>query len=207
MFKALAVAGAAMVSLVSIPAVAGADEIPPGKVTVDVATINGSGCKKDTAAVVVSDDNTSFTVSYSDFVAEAGPDSPATAGRKNCQLALRVHVPQGFTYAITQADFRGYANLLEGAKGLHRTNYYIQGSPNNSHADERFEGPYDDNWIVTDRHAHADLVWSPCGETKLFNVNTELRVNTADSSGTSFMTMDSTDGSSRTQFQWAWKRC
>src|SRR5690606_30490162 len=59
---------------------------PPDKIVIKVATVNGSGCPQGTTAVAVSEDNTAFTVTYSDYLAQAGGDSPPTAFRKNCQL-------------------------------------------------------------------------------------------------------------------------
>jgi hypothetical protein len=207
MLKAWAVVGATAISLAAAPAIATPSEAPPGKVTLDLRTVNGSGCKKDTTAVAVASDNTAFTVSYSEFIAEAGPGSPGTANRKNCQLAVNVHVPQGFTYAVAKADFRGYADLQAGATGLHRTSYYQQGSSQTERADQDFEGPVKRNFTVTNKTEIEELVWSRCGEDTIFNVNTELRINAKDSTGTSFMAMDSTDGSARTLFQVSWKRC
>lgn len=44
-------------------------EPPPDKIVIEVATVNGSGCPLGTAAVAVSQDNTAFTVTYSDYLA------------------------------------------------------------------------------------------------------------------------------------------
>ena len=90
---------------------------PPDKIVIDVVTVNGSGCPANTAAVAVAANNTAFTVTYSNYLARVGPGSGATDFVKNCQLNLRVHVPQGFTYAIAEADYRGYAHLEPGATG------------------------------------------------------------------------------------------
>lgn len=99
---------------------------PPDKIVIDVATVNGSGCPQGTAAVAVSPDNTAFTVTYSDYLAQVGGNSDPTAFRKNCQLNLIVHVPQGFTYAIASADYRGFLSLQPGASGTQRASYYFQ---------------------------------------------------------------------------------
>ena len=99
MRKATAAAALAVLfTLSSTPA--HADAIPSERVTVDVVTVNGSGCKQGTAEVIVSPDNTSFWVIYSDYLAQAGKGAGATDFRKNCQLNLRVNVPQGFTYGM-----------------------------------------------------------------------------------------------------------
>src|SRR5690606_10032907 len=90
---------------------------PPGQVTVDLVTVNGSGCPAGTTAVAVSPDNTAFTVTYSDYLAQVGLGARPIDARKNCQLSVVVHVPQGLTYAVAQADYRGYAYLEPGASG------------------------------------------------------------------------------------------
>jgi hypothetical protein len=187
----------------------GFEDPPPDKIVIKVATVNGSGCPAGTTAVAVSEDNTAFTVTYSDYLAQAGGNSDPTAFRKNCQLNLIVHVPQGFTYAIASADYRGFAALQSGASATQRASYYFQGSPNTASRTHPFSGPYNDNWQATDTTDWAQLVWAPCGVQRNFNINTELRVNagTSSASKVSFMTMDSTDGDISTVYHMAWKEC
>ncbi|MFK4148236.1 DUF4360 domain-containing protein [Streptomyces sp. NPDC004065] len=182
---------------------------PPDKIVIDIATVNGSGCPQGTAAVAVSPDNTAFTVTYSEYLAQAGGNSDPTAFRKNCQLNLIVHVPQGFTYAIASADYRGFASLQRGAGGTQRASYYFQGSPNTAYKNHPLSGPYNDDWQATDETDWSQLVWAPCGVLRNFNINTELRVNAGSSAPgkVSFMTMDSTDGDISTVYHMAWKQC
>ncbi|MEU2776468.1 DUF4360 domain-containing protein [Streptomyces sp. NPDC007162] len=185
------------------------DDPPPDKIVINVATVNGSGCPAGTTAVAVSEDNEAFTVTYSDYLAQAGGNSDPTAFRRNCQLNLVVHVPGGFTYAIASADYRGFASLQPGATGTQRASYYFQGSSNTASASHPFSGPYNDNWEATDTTDWAQLVWAPCGVQRNFNINTELRVNagSANPGKVSFMTMDSTDGEISTVYHLAWKQC
>ncbi|OLF19179.1 DUF4360 domain-containing protein [Actinophytocola xanthii] len=206
MLSMIAAAGIAL-SVVSSPEVA-ADEPPDDRVVVDVVTVNGSGCPSGTAAVATATDNTAFTVTYSDYIAQVGAGAPPTDLRKNCQLALRVHIPQGFTYAIGQADYRGFAHLARGASAIQQASYYIQGTSPTSRSSHDIPSPYSDNWQFTDRTDMAELVFAPCGEERNLNVNTELRVSPGSSGGaSSFVTMDSTDGAASTKYHFHWKRC
>lgn len=213
--RKLLVFGAALVALmatVATPASAKAwpSNPPPDKIIIDVVTVNGSGCKPGTAAVAVSEDNTAFTVTYSDFLAQVGVGAKPTDFRKNCQLNLLVHVPQGFTYAIAETDYRGFAHLENGATGEERANYYFQGHPETTPISHSVKGPFEDSWQYSDINDVGQLVYLPCGETRNFNINTELRVNagTSDTTKTtSFMTMDSTDESITTTYHFAWKEC
>ena len=206
MLSMLAAAGMAM-SLIVMPSTA-EDDPPTERITVDVVTVNGSGCPAGTAAVATSSDNTAFTVTYSDYVAQVGQGADPTDLRKNCQLALRIHIPQGFTYAIAQADYRGFAHLARGASATQQASYYIQGTSPTTRSSHPIDGPYSENWQFTDRTEMAELVFAPCGEERNLNVNTELRVNAGTSgAASSFVTMDSTDGAASTKYHFHWKRC
>ncbi|MBT2406148.1 DUF4360 domain-containing protein [Streptomyces sp. ISL-87] len=208
-FAAAAVTAALVSFTPSAGATAPSASAPTDQVTVDVATVNGTGCRPGSAAVAVSPDNTAFTVTYSEYVASAGGGAPATEGRKNCQLSLVVHVPQGYTYAVAQADYRGFGSLQEGAIGTQKASYYFQGMSQTAQRTHKFAGQLDDNWQVTDTTGVEALAFAPCGELRNFNINTELRaeVGTSDPSKTSFMALDSTDGSINSVYHFSWKQC
>ncbi|MEE1801071.1 DUF4360 domain-containing protein [Streptomyces sp. NPDC101062] len=214
MYRAL-VTGGAIVALAASSVSAQAAhrkgiDVPPDKIVIELATVNGSGCPAGTAAVAVSPDNTAFTVTYSQYLAQVGLGSQPTDFRKNCQLNLIVHVPGGFTYAIASADYRGFAHLERGATGTQKASYYFQGMPDTVSKSHAFSGPKEDNWQASDVTDVAQLVYAPCGERRNFNINTELRVaaGTSDpTKTTSFMTMDSTDANVSTVYHLAWKEC
>ncbi|MBT2207218.1 DUF4360 domain-containing protein [Actinomadura sp. NEAU-AAG7] len=203
---AIVLAGAlGLAALTTAPASA-APPIPDG-VSVEVAAVNGSGCPQGTSSVVISEDRTAFTVSYSDYLAYDGGNAPPADSRKNCQISLRVNAPDNYTYAISGVEHRGFAGLERGTSGLLRTNYYFQGHPGNQLVDHALKGPYVDGWQFDDQIPVQQLVYKPCGESRNLNLNTELRVDAGSSDGDkmSFLSMDSTHGSARYDF--AWKRC
>ncbi|MBV8932513.1 MAG: DUF4360 domain-containing protein [Kutzneria sp.] len=208
MLNAIAATGVAL-SMLTLPH-SWTSPPPPDKIVIDIATVIGSGCPKGTAAVAVAPDNTAFTVTYSNYMAQVGVGASNTDFRKNCQLNLRVHVPQGFTYAIAEADYRGFAHLEAGATATERANYYFQGEQPTTSVVHNFSGAFEDDWQTTDSTDVAQLVYEPCGEERNFNINTELRANAGTSdpkNTTSFITMDSTDGSIKTTYHFSWKQC
>ena len=186
---------------------------PPGSIDIRLVTVNGSGCPDATgAAVAVAPDHTAFTATYRShrYLAKVGVGAGPTDRRVNCQLSIQFHIPNGFTYAIAKADYRGYAHLARGAWGIEKASYYFQGSPGTVYRQHRINGATDDNFEFTDDTPIAALVWAPCGALRNFNVNTELRVNagSSDPSRTpSYLTMDSTDLSVHTIYHLAWKHC
>lgn len=215
MLKTIATAAAALF-LLSIPAVANASPSsgfvspPSDKIVIDVVTVNGSGCPANTAAIAVAPDNTAFTVTYSSYLAQVGVGATPTDLRKNCQLSVLVHAPQGFSFAVAEADYRGFAHLEKGATSMEQANYYFQGQTQTAVVPHPFKGPFDDDWQASDMTNVAALVFSPCGEQRDLNINTELRVAGGTSNvktTTSFMTMDSTDGSITTTYHFDWEAC
>jgi len=182
---------------------------PQGKITLDIKTINGSGCPAGTAdaTAVMSDDNTSFTVTYKNFAAKTGASTTAIDQRKNCQINVLVHVPPGFTYAVAEADYSGFAHLAAGATALEQANYYFTGTAATARVPHTLSGPFDGEWHTRD--AANVLVYAPCGIDRNLNINAELRASAGSSDGntTSFIEMDSSHASVATTYQFSWMQC
>ena len=172
---------------------------PPGPVTIEVVSVSGSGCRPDTTVVAMSADNTAFTVTYSDFLVQA----KGVEAKKSCTIALKLNHTAGYTYGIASTDYRGFAHLTDGARGVERNTYRFPGFPT-QHSTHTYAGPMSDNWQVTD--VPDKVQHGPCKDRKPLTIEAELKV-TGKGSATSFMTMDSTDSSVSTTFRLAWKKC
>ena len=207
----VALASVTVLSTLALCGPAAADDAvltpPSGQVTLDVQTVNGSGCPAGTATAAMLADNTAFKISYTQYLAQDGGTSAPTDIRKNCQVNVLVHIPQGFTFAIARSDYWGKMHLESGATALERANYYFQGSSDSSYVDHGFTGPYDGTWRATDITEVADLVWAPCGVTRSLNINTELRVDAGTSTARSYISMRASDGQVYTLVQFQWKTC
>jgi hypothetical protein len=126
--------------------------------------------------------------------------------RKNCQLAVRANIPQGFTYAISDVTYRGYLQLERGAVATQNASYYFAGDGTSARVGRTLKGPFADNWAVN--HKIHSYIWAPCTTTRNININSELRVRSgSQNTPASFMTMDSTDASVSTIYRFVWKRC
>lgn len=209
-----AVAGLTAVAAVALggvigagPAAAAASDAPPtSQITVDVVAVNGSGCPAGTATARMSPDNTGFHITFSSFIARDGGTASPTAFRRNCQVGVQVHVPQGFTYAVASDEYRGRLALGSDASALVRNNYYFQGVGEvSTTVDHNFFGALNGAWRTKDVTAVTDLVYAPCGRDIVLNINTELRVDSPSSS--SWISLRSSDGDVDTLVQFGWKSC
>jgi hypothetical protein len=200
MLKALA-AGATVLAAATAPAAAPAPE-PAHKVIIDVVSANGSGCPKGTVTKRVSRGDTTFTLENNRFTAMAGVGARPLDFRKNCQLALDVHVPRGYTYALADIGYRGHAHLAAGASGSQSASFYFSGEQRTTRARHHLSGPLRGAWQHRDKP--GPLSFLPCGEKRYLNLNTDLRVSAGQSGPktTSWLSMDSIS-----IYRIAWKRC
>ncbi|MFE3764869.1 DUF4360 domain-containing protein [Streptomyces sp. NPDC059104] len=207
--RALAAAGVAA-SLFGSAAVGGPTPPPPAPITIDSVTANGTGCPPGTAAVAIGPDQTTFIVTYSNYQAQVGGGSAPTDRQKNCQLSLLLHVPgRRSAYATVTATYTGFASLAPGASGTERASYHFQGDAHTTTFTHNFPGGFNNNWQTTDTVRIAARNRARCGEDRTLTINTELQVDPGTSSpgATSFMSMDSTNGSIKTVYHLAWKKC
>lgn len=186
---------AALVALsMLVPATAMAEEDPVA--SVEVVTVNGSGCAAGDADVRT--EGRTFSIGYHTFLARAGGGSSPTDLRKNCQLSLRVNTPAGYTYGLSRTSYHGYVHLQSGATGLNRVSVYVQGSAQTTTVNHAFTGPINQEWDTSYRPG-ADIVWVPCGKRRNININAELRVNlgSSDPDRLNFLIAESSTGAVR----------
>lgn len=190
----LTTTAAALIALSALVPTEDAAEPAP---TLEIVTINGSGCPAGDADVQT--DGRTFTVGYHTFLARAGGGSSPLDMRKNCQINIRVHVPQGYTYGLVRTSYEGYAHLREGATGLSRISTYLQGTSSTAVVSQQFTGPFSDSWETNHHPNSTDVQWSPCGSPRNININAEVRVTlgSADPDRLNFAIVESSRGAVR----------
>jgi hypothetical protein len=195
-------------ALTLTPAPASATDIPPpGSVTVELATLNGSGCPLGTAGI---DSNAEFfRLRYSNYTASVGQGQPPPAFRKNCQISINVRHPAEYTYGIMSVEHSGEALLQEGASGTLKSSFSLSGRKTPVGMEHVISGPYSNTWKFTDQSDLPEIIVRPCGETAFTTLATELRVNagTSDPSKVSFISLDSTDGTLNSTYRFYWHHC
>ncbi|EMR67605.1 putative secreted protein [Eutypa lata UCREL1] len=141
------------------------------------------------------------------FIAETGPGLTASSARKNCQLSVGITYPGGWQFSIFKADYRGYANLPIGHRGVARAAYYFSGQTQQIESNTNIVGPIDNNYIKTDTFGLESTVWSPCGYDGILNINSEVRIAPLTSPNPSLMTFDSADLKFTQVHYLVWQRC
>jgi hypothetical protein len=200
---------AALLPLLTPVAAIQAVEPPTGTLGFELVVTNGHGCPPGSIDWYLSPDNTAFVLNYRAHLASAGAGALPTDARMNCQAAVNLTAPPGYTYAISSVDYAGTAHIAAGATANARANYYSAGMPTGAYPSKRYPGPFDGTWGWTETVQPEAMVYYPCGEARMININTEVRVSigTSDPAAASWISFNGTEGGVSTRYHLTWVAC
>ncbi len=191
----------ATVSLLALSMNVLADDIALG-----FPVTGGTGCPNGTASATLSPDQKSLSIIFDQFVTEAGPASGRTMDRKSCNVAIPVHIPNGFSISIIGIDYRGFVSLPQGAMAQLQAEYFFAGMQGPRFA-QTFNGRQDQSYIFTNKLAAQAVVWSPCGADVNMRVNASMMIRNASRLTDAMATVDSADVSAGIVYQYQIRRC
>lgn len=166
----------------------------------------GTGCPVGSASVTVSPDQSAITVLFDQFAAEAGHAIGKRFDRKSCNLTIPVAVPNGFSVAIFQVDYRGYNMIPWGGMNRFDAEYFWAGS-RGPRLSRIFRGPLNDSFTVTDELMAQTLVWTPCGQSVNLRVNASMTANSNNRLEQTLGMVDSADITSGLIYHVQYRRC
>jgi hypothetical protein len=184
------------------------DNKPSGhEVEIKGFTYAGSGCPAGSVGSMLSSDLTTLTLIYDDFIAQAGKDIKPKEYRKNCQINVKLHYPQGWQFSVFKADYRGHATLPKGAWGTCKATYYFSGDSHQVSSSKKIDGPCDEDYLKTDVFGVESTVWSPCGDEGMLNINSAIQLSPLDSEKRALLTSESTDLKFKQIQYLQWRKC
>jgi len=186
--------------VISASQFAHADEIQLG-----TPGYGGNGCPAGTASVTLSPDKKSLSLIFDQFIVEAG-GSFRNLERKSCSVAIPVHIPQGFSVSVINADYRGYVSLPAQASARMTAEYFLAGSVGPKF-DKMFLGRTDTDYQFSNKIDVTAVVWSECGVDTNLRVNAAMLVKTNRLNDQAMATVDSADFKTGILYQLQWKRC
>lgn len=166
----------------------------------------GTGCPAGTAAVALADDAKSLSILFDSFVVEAGGTTGKQLDRKTCNIAIPVHIPQGYSVSIFQIDYRGFNSLPYGAYSKFNVEYFFAGTRGPDY-ERQFNGRLEEDYLIRNAIAASAVSWSNCGQSVILRANTGMLVRTNTQRQQSIATVDSADVRAGLIFNLQWKRC
>jgi hypothetical protein len=183
--------------------------IDPDELYIEEIKTNGRGCPADdpgSVETVISDDKKSFVILYRDMALEFPPGPKVK--NMSCNAAVKLHIPNGYQVALATVNTRGYLYLEKGITARETSIYYFAGNPLGSYPHTTIKGPHDDFFTFSDNIPFESLVWSDCGTSAIFGINTNMNLNAnANPDGLAIFTTDVTDAVFRTLVHWQIRAC
>ena len=88
---------------VALIAAAGSAQAQSG-IALGEPAYGGTGCPSGSVSAALSPDNTSLSLLFDQYVVEAGQSVGRSFDRKSCNIAIPVHVPQGYSVSVMSID-------------------------------------------------------------------------------------------------------
>jgi hypothetical protein len=165
----------------------------------------GTGCPAGTVSVTLSPDAQSLSLLFDEYQVVVGGSSGKTLDRKSCNIAIPVHVPQGYSVSIFKIDYRGYNYLPKNANSKFSVEYFFAGDKGPIFS-KSFYGPLDKDYLITNSLKATSVVWSACGADVNLRTNTSMRIKTYNNKE-AIASVDSQDVNAAIIYQLKWKKC
>lgn len=223
----------------------------PSRVENNAPIYRGNGCPEGSARIAFAPDNLSFTLIFDKFVADVmnAPPPPPPGGfggnngngrggrgdgrgnrgggapgrdRMTCNIVVPLQIPPNMQMSISRIDYRGFAELPAGAKGMLDSLFTFyqrdrRGDDSNEGEQTRlhyiFEGPRSDNYELSSGVLNpngtlpANQV-SPCGGRVRLRIQNDLRLMVRPGeTAPAQITIDSVDASTNAVYQVNWTKC
>lgn len=166
----------------------------------------GTGCPAGSASVTVSPAQDAVSILFDQYVTEAGRTTGRRIDRKSCNITVPVRVPQGYSVAVLQVDYRGFNAIPSGGYSRFDADYFWAGSQG-VRISRVFNGPINDNFSVTDNLIATTLVWTPCGASVNLRVNSSMMAQSNSRMDQTLAMVDSADISAGLIYHLQWRRC
>jgi hypothetical protein len=165
----------------------------------------GTGCPMGSASVTLGPDSKSISILFDQYVVEAGGDK--SFDRKNCNIAIPVTIPQGYSVSIFAIDYRGFTGIPSGGRAQLSVDYFLAGMGRGVRTTKTFSGPMSSDYLKSDSLEADAVVWSACGASTILRANTTMLVQSNRNRDQAMATVDSADVNAGLIYHVQWRQC
>lgn len=183
---------------------------PPSGITISGFSYSGDGCPQGSASTSISTDGTVVTFGFDGFQTYIGPGTSIKDHSHNCELHLNVNYPAGFSFAIIDATYHGYAQLDSGTTATFYSTYYFSETASQTTTTTTSisgGGVWAAGQVYTKEDQTPTIQRSPCGTTAILNVNNRIALSSTDSTASGEVTDDDATVALEHQVLIQWYTC
>lgn len=169
-------------------------------------SFGGGGCTSGSARASLSPDGQQISILFDNYIATAGGNTHVEIDRKNCDIAIPVRVPQGYSVAVFAIDYRGFAAIPNGGRVRFSADYFFAGKSSRRYSKE-FIGPFNDNYTFRNELTSDVDVWSACGANVILRTQSSMVAETNFRSEETMSSIDSMDVQSGITYNFQYRKC
>lgn len=149
------------------------------------------------------------TLGFDSFQTYIGPGTTIKDNSKNCELHLTLNYPSGYSFAVVDSTYHGYAQLDSGVMGnFYSTYYFSSNAAKTLTTQTSITGG--NSWADGQVYTKEDIVPSPsyvksqCGTSEVLNINNRVALVSSNASASGQLTDDdaTVDQSQQIVIQW-----
>jgi len=201
---------------------ADASSPPSNEITINSASTSGSGCPRHSVAITISPERTAITLGFDEFQTYLGRRFADSDRDKNCQIRLNLFYPGGYTFAVLDATYHGYAQLDPGVTGSLSTSYSFAGgrpdrrsgrTESTTQTSISGGGGYEAGGVYTKTDAIPvnSRVRAPCGKNATMVIRTRINLEAGggggEGEGEGMLTGDDATFALTQQMRIEWEAC
>lgn len=192
-------------SAVALSALAAAVPASADDIALGLPGYGGSGCPSGSVSATLSPDAKTLSLIFDQYEVSAGGMTGRTYDRKSCNVAIPVHVPNGYSISVLSVDYRGYNHLPYRGTSQFNVEYFFAGGRGPAFR-RSFWGSLDSDYFINNQLTAESMVWSPCGADVNLRTNSSMRVATYNNAEAS-ATVDSEDVNAAIVYHLQMRRC
>ena len=166
--------------------------------------IGGNGCPKNSSAIYLNQNKDAIHIRFSNFYVIA--DEQRAIDRKSCNMAIPLHIPEGYSVAVVEANYQGFLSLPEKSTLDLNTEYFFVGEES-AKENRQVAGEAIGDFQLTDAVLMENEVWSKCGEDTIVRINTSMLLKNKNTNEMAIAVIDSADINSGIIYQLKMRKC
>ncbi len=186
------------------------EAVPTDEITINRASTSGSGCPRREVSCDISSNRTVVTLGFDEFQTYIGRGRNATDRDKSCEIHLSLKYPGGYTFAVVDVTYHGFAQLDSSVTGTFSSTYEFQsGNRTTTRADITGGGEFESGQVYTkhDQIPTSNFVWSPCGGNENMVIRTRINLSSSKPSASGSTSDDDTTIAFTQLVHIGWQTC
>lgn len=149
-------------------------------------------CGAGTYSVTTTDDGTTLSVLFDDFVVTSGASGQTVT--KTCTIHVPLNLPTGYSLGVYRVDYRGYSRLSAQQSAGLSVDYALGPHENSRRFQKRLRGAQEGDFLFSENIGGGLMKRVGCGQAAALDLTATLELQSVPQAAAGVAALDSVDG-------------